>query len=95
MGITAALSLGAIGNSVYQGVAANQARQKAKGQLASLLTTAPNAGADQQKANSAALDAQQRARTKALSSQGQGSTILTGPQGVSTPPPARTTLLGL
>lgn len=55
----------------------------------------PSAGADQQKANSAALDAQQRARTKALSSQGQGSTILTGPQSVSTPPPARTTLLGL
>lgn len=86
----------AVGGQVYNGIEANQQKQKAKGQAAAILASAPTAAASQQTANTAALTAQAAQRQKAMSTPGYNATIKTGPMGVTpSAPPATKTLLGL
>ena len=74
-----------VGTSIYGAIDANQQRQKAKGQRAALLASAPSQATDNGAAQAAALDAERRTRAAAANRTGYSSTILTGGSGI---PPA-------
>jgi hypothetical protein len=90
--VTAAVAVAGTGYSISK---QEQAGRDAKTAAANALATAPNAAADQAKAQKAALDAQARAKAQAGGASGRQGTILTGPSGVNAAPPGTKTLLGL
>lgn len=95
MAATTAIVAG-IGSTVYGQVEANQQRQKAKGDTAAILRSAPSATSAAQTANDAAIAAAKTQRQKTSGATGRAGTILTGPQGLTNAPqPQRQTLLGL
>lgn len=94
MAATSAIAIG-VGSTAYNAIEANQQRQRAKGQAAAILRTAPDANAAAQSADTAALDAQAKKRQQLSGTASANNTVLTGPSGVFAPPPATKTLLGL
>lgn len=92
MGITAGiLSVGATGYGLYQ---QNKATNSGERLTQNALATAPNPAATQIAADAAARTAGAAQRKRSAGAQGYKSTLLTGPQGVTTPAPAQKTLLG-
>lgn len=94
MAATSAIVLG-VGTAAYNGIEGNQQRQKAKGQAQAILDARPDANAQLQTADTAALTAQAKKRTQLAGTAKANSTLLTGPQGVNAAPPATKSLLGL
>lgn len=90
--IAAVAAIASAGSSIYSNVQQGKRADKA---AADALASAPNPAADQIKADNAARDAGAAQRRKSAGAQGYQSTILTSPQGVTTPAPgAQKTLLG-
>ena len=95
MAATTAIAFAA-GSTIYSAVSSNQQRQKAKGDAAAILRSAPDAKTAEQTANNAAIAAAKGQRQKTSGATGRQSTILTGSQGqTNQPAPQRQTLLGL